>query len=146
IIIAAPGIGNSGMTCNAIVESLDLYPTLIDLCGLKPEGTLSGVSLKPLLVDPESKWKNIAFNQFARPYEAAIGGNKPVSHMGYSVRTDKWRYTAWYNVHTGSFEYPELYSLQGSAILYENVAENPKYADIESSLNYLVQEYEAGNY
>ncbi|MCK4678950.1 MAG: sulfatase [Bacteroidales bacterium] len=146
IIIAAPGIGNSGMTSNAIVESLDLYPTLIDLCGLKPEGTLSGVSLKPLLVDPESKWKNIAFNQFARPYEAAIGGNKPVSHMGYSVRTDEWRYTAWYNVNTGSFEYPELYSIQGSKIPSENLAGNPEYADTESRLHNLVQEYKDGNY
>jgi len=146
VIISVPGVGITGSTCDAIVESIDLYPTIIDLCGIRPQGALSGVSLKPLLIDTESKWENLAFNQFARPYEAAIGTRKPVSHMGYSVRTDAWRYTAWYNVNTGSFEYPELYSLQKSAIPSENVAGNPKYADIESRLNYLVQEYKAGNY
>ena len=146
VIISSPGVSTSGATCDAIIESVDLYPTLIDLCGILPSGNLSGVSLKPLLMDPAGEWKNIAFNQFARPYEAAIGGRQPVSHMGYSVRTDAWRYTAWYNVTISSFEYPELYSMQGSVIPSENVAGIPEYVDTEARLHHLVQEYQAGKY
>ena len=68
---------------------------LVDLCGIKSKGDLSGVSLKPLLINTQNNWKNVAFNQSGRPYEAAIVGKVPATHMGYSGRTDKWRYTAW---------------------------------------------------
>ena len=146
VIISAPGTGKAGVSCDAVIESVDLYPTLIDLCEIPAKGDLSGQSLKPLLTDPSGEWKNIAFNQFARPYGAAIGANQPVSHMGYSVRTDSWRYTAWYNVNTGSFEYPELYSLQEQSVPSENHAGKPEYADTESRLLELVREYQSGKY
>ena len=146
VIISAPGTGKSGVSCDAIIESVDLYPTLIDLCGIHPIGDLSGSSLVPLLKNPSCEWKNIAFNQFARPYSAAIGGGQPVSHMGYSVRTESWRFTAWYNVNTGSFEYPELYSLQEQVIPSENLAGKSEYADTESRLLELVKQYKSGKY
>jgi len=146
IIISSPGTGNTGITCDAVIESLDLYPTLIDLCGMDPMGDLSGQSLKPLLTDEPVEWENIAFNQFVRPYGAAIGGKQPVSHMGYSVRTESWRYTAWYNASTGSFEYPELYALQEQVIPSENLAGKPGYTDIESELQQLLRNYQAGEY
>jgi len=146
VIISAPGTGTEGVTCNAVIESVDLYPTLIDLCGIDPMEELSGESLKPLLKDPSAEWKNIAFNQFVRPYSAAIGGGKPVSHMGYSVRTESWRYTAWYNEHTGSFEYPELYALPEQLIPDENLAGKSEYADTESELLELLKDYQSGNY
>jgi hypothetical protein len=95
-------------------------------------------------MDTSAEWKNIAFNQFVRPYGAAIGGRQPVSHMGYSVRTDAWRYTAWYNINTGSFEYPELYSLQEQVIPSENLAGVAEYADTESKLLELLQAYQSG--
>jgi iduronate 2-sulfatase len=146
LIITAPGAASSGVTTDAIVESLDIYPTIIDLVGISPEGDLSGRSLKPLLEDPESEWVNVAFNQFARPYGAAIGGRAPLTHMGYSVRVDSWRYTTWYNVDTGDFEYPELYSFHESSIPSVNVAGYPEYSEIESKLHYMVQQYQVGNY
>ena len=146
VIISAPGTGISGVTCEAVIEALDLYPTLIDLCGIEPMVELSGESLKPLLTDPSAEWDNVAFNQFVRPYSAAIGGSKPVSHMGYSVRTESWRFTAWYNVNTGSFDYPELYSLPEQLIPTENLAGKPEYTETESKLLELLQDYQSGNY
>lgn len=146
LIISAPGIDNSGQTCNAVVESLDLYPTIIDLCGIESADTLSGISLKPLLENPKNKWKNIAFNQFARPYKAAIGAQVPPTHMGYSVRTESWRYTAWYNLKKDSFEFPELYSFRESSIPNENLAGKPEFAETEARLHKLILEYKTGNY
>lgn len=146
LIISAPGIGNSGQTCDAIVESVDLYPTIIDLCGIESADNLSGNSLKPLLENPKHNWKNVAFNQFARPYDAAISGKVPVTHMGYSVRTEEWRYTSWYNVSKDSFEFPELYSFRESSYLNENLAGKPEFAETEAKLHKLVQDYKDGKY
>jgi hypothetical protein len=49
-------------------------------------------------------------------------------------------------VNTGSFEYPELYSLQDQLIPSENLAGKPEYADVESQLSELVDNYRTGKY
>lgn len=150
LIISAPGMENRGDTCDAFVESLDIYPTIVDLAGMAPDQKLSGRSLQPLLEDPESEWDGAAFNQFARPYKAAIGGgaNHPITHMGYSVRVEGWRYTAWYNYEKEVFEHPELYSFEqysvpfgNTAIPTVNLAGKPEYYEIESRLQGMIEEY-----
>ena len=146
MIVSSPGMPNAGKNSNALVESVDLYPTILDLCGFETHKELSGVSLKPLLVDPAKKWKNHAFNQFARPYRAAIGAREPKTHMGYSVRTEEYRYTAWYNLNTGAWEFPELYSFRDDEFLNENLAGKPGYEKTEGKLKKLVEGYRLGKY
>jgi iduronate 2-sulfatase len=145
LIISVPGTANSGVKTNAIVESLDIYPTIIDLCDISPEDALTGRSLKPLLEDPKHGWDNVAYNQFARPYGAAIGGRTPKSHMGYSVRTTSWRYTSWYNFEKDLFEFHELYEMEtpGSS---ENLAGKPEFSQIQEQLHQMVVDYQAGKY
>jgi iduronate 2-sulfatase len=64
LIVAAPGF-KSGQACDRLVEFVDLYPTLIDLSGLKSVNEeLEGTSFKPLLGDPRLKWKSAAFSKF----------------------------------------------------------------------------------
>ncbi len=69
LLIRVPGIKSKGRICSALVETLDIYPTLVDLCSLnnkKTEFPLDGKSLGPLLNDPTgdireaalSYWKN----------------------------------------------------------------------------------------
>lgn len=98
LIIRLPGAGGNGTPCNAIVEFVDLYPTLVDACGLTLPSSLSGRSLLPLLTSPTRPWDRAAFTQILRP-----GGGTPV--MGRTVRTDRWRYTEWASGHAGA----ELY-------------------------------------
>lgn len=143
LIIDAPGVNMTGNTSRAIVQALDIYPTLVELTGLQAPEKLSGKSLLPLLNDVNSDWQDIAFNQFARPYNAAIGGRQPMSHMGYSVRTNDWRYTSWFDINTGVFEYPELYDHRSKG-LKVNLAGNPEYADVEKELHRLVNNYILG--
>ena len=51
LLIAAPGKAKA-TGCQRVVEYVDFYPTLVDLCGLPPRRDLEGRSLRPLLDDP----------------------------------------------------------------------------------------------
>ncbi len=97
LIFAAPGV-KPGQSTAALCEFVDIYPTLAELCGLDAPKTCEGVSLAPLLAEPGRRWKSAAFSQYPR-------GNV----MGYSMRTDRWRYTRWVNRKSGQVQAEELY-------------------------------------
>jgi uncharacterized sulfatase len=118
MIVAAPGMKGNGKGCARTVESIDLYPTLADLAGLEPPKDLDGKSLRPLLEDPESAWDRPACTQLER-------GGFP----GYSVRTERWRYTTWDEGRKGE----ELYDLAADPKEERNLAGDPAAAkDLES--------------
>lgn len=144
-IIAAPGVSQPGGRCHRIVESVDLYPTIIDLCGLVHSGGLAGVSLRPLLHDPGASWNRPAFHQFPRPYRA-IGNPDAATHMGYSVRTEEWRFTAWYRLRDDTIEARELYSVGRSGRERENLAGMAAYAEVEKAHLSLLAKYRRGDY
>jgi uncharacterized sulfatase len=84
-ILAAPGLKQPGAAASGLVESVDLYPTLVELAGLPAPPGLEGTSLRPLLEDPQRALKKAAFSVAPRlPPE-----------LGRSVRTARWRYTLW---------------------------------------------------
>ncbi len=85
LIIAAPGVKQPGSAARGLVESLDLYPTLVELAGLPGVPGLEGTSLVPLLKDPGGAVKTAAFS---------IAPRSP-PELGRSVRTERWRYTEW---------------------------------------------------
>ena len=89
LIVSAPG-QKPGQRTQALVEFVDIYPTLAELCGLKPPTNLEGTSFAPLLANPQQKWKTAAFSQYLRPGKEKF--------MGRSLRTDRWRYTEWSNM------------------------------------------------
>lgn len=84
LIISAPGKGSRGVKTDAIVEFVDIYPTLAELCGLPAPSGLDGVSLASVLDAPERPFKTAAFSQYPRG-----------EVMGRSMRTDRYRYTEW---------------------------------------------------
>jgi iduronate 2-sulfatase len=105
LIIATPKPRHPGARTDALVELLDLYPTLSDLCGLKTPPGLEGVSLQPLLDNPKGSVKPAAYTQHPRP---AYYQKEPQA-MGYSARTDRYRYTEWRDAKTGKVLARELY-------------------------------------
>jgi iduronate 2-sulfatase len=87
LIVSAPKQKTAGQRTRALVELVDLYPTLAELCGLSQPQHLEGASFAPLLAEPDQPWKRAVFSQYLRP------GKPP--YMGRSIRTDRWRYTEW---------------------------------------------------
>jgi uncharacterized sulfatase len=128
LIIAAPGAKAKGRATNRIVELLDLYPTLAELCRLPAPGHLEGRSLRPLLDNPLAKWKGAAYTQVGR-------GGVPPKFMGRSVRIDRWRYNEWDEGRQGS----ELYDHAKDPHEYRNLANDPAYAGTVEEMKRLLR-------
>jgi iduronate 2-sulfatase len=84
-IVRAPGLSKAGSTSEAMVELIDVYPTLADLAGLKAPGHLQGMSLRPLLGHPDRLGK--------RKYAYSVVSRGP--KLGYALRNQNWRYGKW---------------------------------------------------
>jgi arylsulfatase A-like enzyme len=82
-IVSAPGMIGNGQSCTRIVESLDIYPTLVELCGLPPQKEIEGASLVPLLQNPSANWDKPAYSVWSEDGKTL---------HGVAVRTEKWRY------------------------------------------------------
>ncbi|MBK1879666.1 sulfatase [Pelagicoccus mobilis] len=71
--------GSRGKTTDALVELVDIYPTLCELAGLELPNHLEGTSFVPLLDDPDREWEGAAFSQFPNPALREWAAN-PLSH------------------------------------------------------------------
>jgi iduronate 2-sulfatase len=122
LLMRVPGFA-AGQSCGGLVEFVDVYPTLCDLCGVaKPKG-LEGVSLKPLLQNPKRKGKSAVFSQYLRNgiWTAPDG----VEYMGYAIRTERYRYVEWFRWKEKTLAATELYDLRRDPLEDENVADEP---------------------
>jgi iduronate 2-sulfatase len=106
LMVHAPGATAEGKTCQSIVESLDVFPTITDICGLTSPKNLEGVSFRPLICDPARNWKTGAYTQVRRG-----------RIQGYSVRTKRGRYTEWDYGRAGK----ELYDHNNDPDEYHNL-------------------------
>lgn len=109
-----------GQRTKSLVELLDIYPTLTDLCGLEPPAETEGVSLVPLLEDPTAKVKEVALTQTPRPNY--LRGKMLPEVMGYSIRTDRYRYTEWREFESGDVQARELYDHESDPGETTNIA------------------------
>jgi uncharacterized sulfatase len=129
LILAGPGVGAKGKASPRVVEYLDLYPTLADLAGLTPPRDVEGRSLAPLLKDPKATWNHPALTQVRR------GNPADGFFMGYSVRTERWRYSEWDDGKRGR----ELYDQDGDPGEMHNRATDPKYAKTMAEMQTLLR-------
>ena len=125
-IVSVPGQKAAGRPSPRTVELLDIYPTLADVCGLTPPANLPGRSLKPLLDNPAAPWDKPAFTQVWR-------GN----YGGYSVRTERWRYTMW---GLGASQGEELYDYESGMGENQNLSAEPKHSKTKAQLRALVEQ------
>jgi arylsulfatase A-like enzyme len=131
LLVSVPGLKHAGVRTNALVEFVDIYPTLSELAGLSLPSHLEGRSFKPVLEDPRRAWKQAAFSQYPRP--AGQSGIGPL--MGYSMRTDRYRFTVWVGRNDHSkVDAIELYDHEKDPQENANVAKSPENARVVERL------------
>ncbi|MBI5775614.1 MAG: sulfatase, partial [Verrucomicrobia bacterium] len=123
--IGAPGMSSAGKKTSALAELVDLFPTLVDLCGLPKPAGLEGASLVPVLGDPAKFVKPAAFTQHPRPAYYDREPDKQPKAMGVSVRTARLRYTEWRDWKTGAVVGRELYDHVSDPAELQNVVDAP---------------------
>lgn len=132
LIVAAPGY-RSGTASARLMELVDLYPTLTELCGLPSPAELEGTSFVPLLEDPKRPWKPAAFTEVSRGGALTATVKLDPAKMGYAVRTARWRYIEWFD---GS---AQLYDHDRDPFEYRNLAGDPKHAQTVAEMKRLLR-------
>ncbi|MEQ8836732.1 MAG: sulfatase-like hydrolase/transferase, partial [Lacipirellulaceae bacterium] len=127
MMIWVPGEKGMGQPTDSVVEFLDLYPTLIDYCGLENPHKLSGKSLRPVLEEPAKTWDQSAYTQVTR---GEVG-------MGYSVCQGSYRFTQWGKKGQGGYE---LYDHSKDHAGYYNLADDPDFAEVRERMDKLLKQ------
>ena len=113
LVFAGPGITPGGR-CAQPVELLDIFPSLLELCGMEPRPDLEGHSLAPQLKDASAP----------RPWPAITTHNQG----NHTICTEDWRYIRYADASE------ELYDLREDPFEWTNLAALPKCADVKESL------------
>ena len=114
LIVAAPGVKPAA--CQALVEQVDIYPTLTGLAGLPTPSSVQGTSLQPLLADPSGKGKPFVFSTMISAHTKL---------MGHSVSNERFRYVEWDEGRGGR----QLYDHETDPDELHNLADHPNQAD-----------------
>jgi arylsulfatase A-like enzyme len=131
LIISVPDARGNGQSSTRIVESLDIYPTLVELCGLPAQKEIEGASLAPLLKNPAANWDKPAYS---------IWSEDGTTIHGTAVRTEKWRYAEFgENGINGAM----LFDPHADPLEIKNLADDEKYKSVCAELSKLAREYAA---
>jgi arylsulfatase A-like enzyme len=109
-----------GARCDRITSLVDIFPTLVELCGLPAKEGLDGHSLIPLLKSPELAWDYPAISTY--------------DFSEFSVRTEDWRYTRYID------DSEELYDHRADPQEWTNLADDPRYKDVKGKLSRFIPE------
>jgi arylsulfatase A-like enzyme len=113
-VAGLPDGARAGSRCARPVSLMDIYPTLVELCGLARRPEVEARSLAPLLKDPAAPWEWPVLTTHGR-------GN-------HAVRSEHWRYIRYSD---GS---EELYDHQSDPMEWRNLAGDPRHADVKKEL------------
>jgi iduronate 2-sulfatase len=122
LVIAAPG-KKAGQRTRALVELVDVYPTICDIAGIPRPAHLQGDSLVALIDAPNTPGKRAAFQVYPRRT------NETGPLLGHAVRTDRWRYVEW-RKSDESVAARELYDMERDAGETKNLAGSAEVGEI----------------
>ena len=113
-VVSVPGITKPGSRSKRVVNLIDIYPTLLDLCGLPEKDTNEGRSIVPILNEPNVDW----------PYPS-------ITTMGYgnhAIRSEEWRYIQYKD------GMEELYNRESDPMEWNNLASHQEYVNVKEDL------------
>ena len=124
LIVKDPDI-EGGKQTDALVEYVDIYPTLCDLSGLPQPGHLAGNSFVPVMKNPNMEWKDRLICKW---------------YDGVSLKTDKYLYTEWSKSDTAIYE-RMLYNHRVDLRENKNIAEMPQNKELIEELSEELHEH-----
>jgi arylsulfatase A-like enzyme len=128
-LVIVPKSKSIGQACERVVQNVDLYPTLAELCGLPVAKELEGRSLVPLLNNPRADWNHPAFT---------VWSEDGTTYHGVAVRTERWRYAEFgADGKNGAMMFDTL----ADPLELKNLADDPRFASERKELSGLVQAY-----
>lgn len=125
MVIRVPGVTTAGSSSEGLVELVDLFPTLAELCKVTPPQELQGKSFAPMLRDAKADGKQMAYTVVVRGQE-----------LGKAIRTNDWRYTRW---STGE----ELYDATKDDQEQTNLAKSDQHSDTMKTMRNMLSQMEA---
>lgn len=128
LMIYDPRAKGNGKPSPRIVQSVDIYPTLVDLCGLPAVQGLEGLSLRPLLNEPQAKWKHPAYT---------IWNERARGVSGVVIRTERWRYAEFFGRGAGAMLVDPL----NDPHELKNLVNDPQHAAVVKELSSLAKAY-----
>ncbi|MBU2491661.1 MAG: sulfatase [Bacteroidetes bacterium] len=125
LMISVPGLTPKGARCKRTISFLDIYPTIVELCGVQRKIDNEGHSFVSLLKNPSSSWRYPAVTTYL--------------HGNHSVKTEDWRYIRY---HDGT---EELYDHRNDEMEWKNLADDQKYISVKEELKKWLPEYDAAD-
>jgi arylsulfatase A-like enzyme len=129
-IVLAPGAKGNGKPSQRVVQAIDFYPTLAELCGLPIPKGVEGRSLVPLLTHPDTEWNHPAFTVWSEDGR---------TYTGVAVRTERWRYAEFDGGRGGAM----LLDPKADPHEMRNLVDDPQHAAAKAELSTLVRAYSA---
>lgn len=130
-MIRDPRAAGNGTPSPRVVQSIDFYPTLADLCDLPIPDGLDGLSLAPLLQNPNAGWNHPAFT---------VWNERGRGISGVVVRTEQWRYAEFFGPGAGAM----LIDPEKDPHELNNLVNDPRYAEAVERLSALIDDYAGG--
>lgn len=128
LMVRLPGMHKGGSQTEAIAESVDLYPTLVEYCGLPTPPHMVGTSQVPVISGKADSVKDLSYSLVV-----PLSGN--VNKLrAYSMRTPDFRYIQWRSMNNSELRHEELYDLRTSSHETNNVIDDPQFQPIVNEL------------
>ena len=124
----------AGRTPGEMALNIDVFPTILEYCGVKAPEPVAGRSLVPILEGKKVDWRKEFFYECDEPTFLLSRTGKPMPHV-VAVRTERYKTIVYDTVPSDT---NELYDLEKDPREMRNVWSNPAYAEIRTKMSQLV--------
>lgn len=126
LLVYAPGLIRPGTKIEAMVQNIDIAPTVLELCGVAPPATkpFDGRSFLPLLLGQQVPWRDHIL------YEYYWEWNFPATPTMFAIRTDRYKYVYYHGV----WDYDSFHDLQTDPHERYNLIDVPAYQELIQKL------------